>query len=186
MTIVQRWIAINDWWLSRYALHQRSMMWCFGTADAQRGCTPHKICWYLRQVACDMAHCEGWSLAYDCGIKSQLLRLNTNHGVLLTLYSFEDLGEHMMVAHIRTFPNIEFEKKHPGMERPNVESTPYISTTTDWWLKLRPIPPPECKDFAEQVMASLSALSISLKNLPIPSHPIPHIALSVQYHLIMI
>ena len=104
-------------------------------------------------------------IGFDCGIKSQLVRLNTNHGVLLTLYSFEDLGEHMMVAHIKTFSNIEFEKKHPRMERPNVESTPYISTTTDWWLKLRPIPPPECKDFAEQVMASLSALSISLKNL---------------------
>ena len=69
-----------------------------------------------------------WSLAYDRGIKSQLLRLNTDHGVLLTLYSFEDLGEHMMVAHIKTFSNIEFEKKHPRMERPNVESTPYIST----------------------------------------------------------
>ena len=95
-------------------------------------------------------------IGFDCGIKSQLVRLNTNHGVLLTLYSFEDLGEHMMVVHIKTFLSIEFEKKHPGMERPNVESTPYISTTTDWWLKLRPIPPPECKDFAEQVMASLT------------------------------
>ena len=162
--IVQRCITteiydVVDMWRQT---NRQLMLW---HSRSQRGCTPHKICWYLRQVACDMAHCEGWSLAYDCGIKSQLLRLNTDHGVLLTLYSFEDLGEHMMVAHIKTFSNIEFEKKHPRMERPNVESTPYISTTTDWWLKLRPIPPPECKDFAEQVMASLSALSISLKNL---------------------